>query len=168
MWVLGIDVALVRTGVAAIEDGRATWRGTITTEGEELGPRYVKLREALERLTRRMKRQASPSVVAVEQPELGIRPDHEAASVLKLFGAFSVSYVEAVRLWPKARVVGVEPAQWKGSLQKSLTARMMEAKYGVKCRTLDESDALGLADWAWDLALMMTRKGLTGAEAPKV
>jgi hypothetical protein len=109
----------------------------------------------------------------IEQPELGIRKDHDAASVLKLYGAFAVTYAECARLWPQAHLMGVLPAQWKGSMKKSLTAGIMRAKYRVECRNEHEWDALGLADYAWDVARARRReaerkKELTGAEGAGV
>lgn len=157
--VVGIDPGLLQAGVAQIADGRAGWRATIRVEGdpEETGPRYVKLRQALTTLWRRMRDKCGvnaiePAVVVVEQPELGIRRGHNAEAVLKLYGAFAVLFAEAARLWPRARVVGVDARHWKGNYPKSLTAGMMRAKYGVECRSTHEWDALALADLAWEMA----------------
>ena len=152
--VVGIDPGIVAAGVAQIVDGRAGWRATIRVEGdpEETGPRYVKLREGLAALVKRLRDKREPMVVAVEQPELGIRKGHGVEAILKLYGAFAVLFAEASRLWPRARVMGVDARRWKGNYGKDLMARMMRAKYRVECGNEHEWDALGLADWAWDMA----------------
>jgi hypothetical protein len=150
--VLGIDVALLNTGVAEIRDGKATWRSTITVEGEPTvtGPRFAVLRRAFEKLVSRTLRNDPPAVVAVEEPELGIRKGHGVEAVLKLYGAFAVIFAEATRLWPRSRVIGVMPKQWKGHLSKDMTASIMRAKYKVECDTSHAWDALGIADYAWE------------------
>lgn len=38
-------------------------------------------------------------------------------------------------------------SKWKGQLPKRITKARMERKYGVRFRTNDESDAVGLGDW---------------------
>ena len=167
MVVIGIDVALTETGVAAIEDGRKVWMSTIKVEGDpnDTGPRYALLRSSLEKLFGRM-RISAPDAVAIEQPELAIRKDgkgrpRSTGAILKLYGAFAVCYAECRRLWPKAIIEGVTPQGWKGTLSKELTARMMASKYGVTEFENDhEGDALGLADYAWDLP-ELKRKRLT-------
>lgn len=159
MLVLGIDVALRRTGVAAIEDGKAKWRATVDVEGdpEETGPRFVELRRAIEKLLGRLS--PAPDVVAIEQPEHAIRGNRDAGNIMKLYGAFAVAFAECARLWPRARICGVKPEQWKGHLDKRTTATMMRCKYNVKeFANLDEADALSIADWAWDVAVAFARK----------
>lgn len=174
--VLGIDVGLVDTGLAALADGRPVWKSTIHVEGdaEDTGPRFALLRECLERLlTERIR--SAPAMVAIEQPEHGLRVRKwkgkkygtDPSSIMKLYGAFAVVYAEVARLWPKARVEGVTPQTWKGSLQKHLTASILGAKYNIRTFHNDhEADALGLADWAWERLQAETRakKRLTELE----
>ena len=150
MLVLGIDTGLVKTALAVIEEGVARTRLTISVEGdnEDTGPRYAKLRESLEMAARRVLKGIAPAVVAVEQPELGIRKGHDAASVLKLYGAFAVTYAECARLWPGAHIMGVRA----DTVKKSLRAGIMRAKYRVECHNSHEWDALWLSDYAWDIA----------------
>lgn len=159
MLVLGIDVSLVNTGVAAIEDGRAVKWFTINVEGdpEDTGPRFAKLREAITLAAVRVLKGKAPSIVVIERPEHGIRAGRDAGSILKLYGSFAVCYAECSRLWPKARLVGVEPQRWKGNYPKGLTEGMMRAKYRVECANDHEWDGLGLADYAWDLAMATQR-----------
>lgn len=166
MLVMGIDVALVNTGVAVIEDGVSTWRATIKVVGhtEDTGPRYAALRKSLEKLLTRVRR--TPTIVAVEQPEhalrrhklkgRNVRVSVDPGAIMKLYGAFAVAYAECRRLWPRADVMGVLPARWKGNFGKDITWRMMAAKYKVECANEHEADALGLADFAWD-TLMLRR-----------
>lgn len=158
---LGLDVALRFTGAAAIQDGRVAWRATIKVEGDSdiTGPRFVMLREALEKLFQRQRVRA-PAFVAIEQPDLNIRKGRKPGDIMKLYGAFAVCYAECRRLWPAAKVEGVTVARWKGSLQKSLTMRMMASKYGIERFANDhEADALGLADYAWDFLVERDRRG---------
>ena len=159
MLVLGIDVALANTGLAAIEDGRAVKWLTIKVEGdtEETGPRFVKLRESLELVAGRILKKKAPAVVVIERPEHGVRQGRDPGNIMKLYGSFAVCYAECARLWPAAQLVGVEPQRWKGNYPKGLMEGMMRAKYGVECANSDEWDALGLADYAWDLALARQR-----------
>jgi len=159
MLVLGIDVALTDTGLAAIEDGRAVKWLTISVEGdaEETGPRFAKLRESLELVAVRIFKKKAPGIVVIERPEHGIREGRDPGSILKLYGSFAVCYAECARLWPKARLVGIEPQRWKGNYPKGLMERMMRAKYRVECDNHNEWDGLGLADYAWDLALAAQR-----------
>lgn len=163
MLVIGVDAALVNTGVAAIQDGKATWRATVKVQGdpEDTGPRFAELRRGFETLVRRMFGRAEelPAVVMVEQPEHGVREGHDVGAILKLYGAFAVVYAESVRLFPEARVIGVTPEVWKGRMGKDLTARIMACKYGVKrFANLDEADALALADYAWDVAVAEAKR----------
>lgn len=158
--VLGLDVALRFTGVAAIQDGRVVWRATIKVEGDsdKTGPRFALLREALEKMFLRQRVHA-PAFVAIEQPDLNLRKGRKPGDIMKLYGAFAVCYAECQRLWPSTKVKGVTPRQWKGNLQKDLTMRMMTAKYGVESFANDhEADALGIADYAWDLLVERDRK----------
>lgn len=150
MLVIGVDTGLTHTALAALEDGKATWRGTISVEGDETGPRYAVLRAALEKFVRRVN--ARPDFVGIEEPELGVREGHEVANVLKLFGAFSVTYAELSRLWPRATIRGILANRWKGTVAKSTTAGMMRAKYKIECRNSHEFDALAIADFCVDLA----------------
>jgi hypothetical protein len=159
MLVLGIDVALTNTGLAAIEDGRAVKWLTIKVEGdaEETGPRFAKLRESLELVAASILKKKSPVVVVIERPEHGLRAGRDPGNIMKLYGSFAVCYAECARLWPKAQISGIEPQRWKGNYPKGLTEGMMRAKYRVECANADEWDALGLADYAWDLALARQR-----------
>lgn len=159
--VLGIDVGLVRTGVVAVRDGQVLKAFTIVVEGDtkDTGPRYVKLREALALASGRVLGAfAPPRLVALEMPdedegEDGVREGHEKMSVAKLYAAYAVLYAEAVRLWPKAAVIGVTPRQWKGTYPKELTERIMAARHPeARCANTHEWDALGVADWALPLA----------------
>jgi hypothetical protein len=143
--VLGIDTGLVRTAVAIIRDGKCLWRGTIHVEGDDTGPRFAVLREALDEVLNRVD---NPECVAIEEPELEIWRGRGASSVLKLYGAFAVAYAEVVRHWPDSRVCGVFPETWKGTLDKDSTEATLRAKYKVECANDHEWDALGLADWA--------------------
>ena len=154
MLVLGIDAGLVRTGIAALEGGRVIRVCTILVEGDtkNTGPRYSFLRRALEQVARNVIRFA-PALVAIDQPDEdegvdGIREGHEKMDVAKLYGAYAVLFAEAERLWPKAKVVGVTPSQWKGPYPKELTARIVEGKYGPVAKNGHEADAIAIADWA--------------------
>jgi len=160
MLVVGIDVALVNTGVAAIEDGRATKWCTINVEGspDDTGPRFVKLRESLSLVAVRILKKA-PDLVVIERPEHGIRDDRDAGNIMKLYGSFAVAYAETVRLWPRAEIMGVEPMSWKGTLGKGMTARLMQLRYKIDCANDHEWDAVGLADYGWELAAARARAG---------
>lgn len=163
MLVIGIDVSLTRTGVAAIREGKAAWFSTISVPKEDFdtGPRYGALREGLQRLFERMVKEP-PDVVAIEQPELNVRKGRGVEAILKLYGAFAVAFAECQRLWPTAKVVGVTPRGWKGNLEKGLTARIMAAKYRIDSFENDhEADGLGLADWAWDHLKIILKIPLT-------
>lgn len=160
--VIGIDCGLRHTGLYAIVNGKATWRNTISVEGDkdDTGPRFTVLRIALEKLLAPMK--IRPEIVAIEQPELGIRKGHAPGAILKLYAAFAITYAEVSRIWPHADIHGVEPRAWKGNLKKSLTSQWMASKYGIKrFPNSHEADALGLADWAWDLWILQKRSDLT-------
>jgi hypothetical protein len=162
MLVIGIDAALVNTGVAAIEDGCATWRSTIVVEGdtEDTGPRYALLRAALEKLARRVK--VAPVMVVIEQPEHTLRVrrykgktyETDPANILKLYGGFAVVFAESSRLWPKAEIKGVRA----DTVSKALRAGIMRAKYRIECKDSHQWDALWLADRAWDLAVARQKR----------
>ena len=110
---------------------------------------------------------ARPDFVGIEEPELGVREGHEIAHVLKLYGSFAVCYAELARLWPGATLRGILPEKWKGSVAKKTTAGMMRAKYKIECKNAHEWDALGIADYSWDLARAL-QKGLTGSTESRV
>jgi RNase H-fold protein (predicted Holliday junction resolvase) len=160
MLVLGIDAGLVRTGIAALEDGKIIRACTIVVEGDTkyTGPRYSFLRRALEQVALNVLKRKQPAVVAIDQPdedegEDGIREGHEKMDVAKLYGAYAVLFAEAERLWPKTRVVGATPSQWKGPYPKGLTVGRMAFKYGGRAAANQhEWDAVALADWAEPLA----------------
>lgn len=165
MLVIGVDPALTHTALAALEDGKATWRGTIYIEGVEIGPRYAILRSGLEKFVRRVK--ARPDFVGIEEPELSVRDGHEVEHVLKLYGAFAVTFAELTRLWPHAEIRGILANRWKGTVAKKTTAGMMRAKYKIECKNSHEWDALGIADYSWDLALAV-QNGLTRSNTSRV
>lgn len=155
MIAVGIDASLVDTGVAVIRDGKVILKSTIHVEGDKdaTGPRYALLRRSLETLfTKRLR--VAPDIVAVEQPEHTLRKFHGVSrnpgAIFKLYGAFAVCYAECQRLWPKTKCIGVLPISWKGTTSKELTASIIRARYGVVCATEHETDALGLADFAWE------------------
>ncbi len=57
--------------------------------------------------------------------------------------------VGALYWWGKTRFFKahlVPVSEWKGQLSKEITQRRMEAKYSVKFKTDDESDAVGIGD----------------------
>lgn len=156
MWVCGVDVGLVKTGIAQIKNGRAGFRATITVHGdpEDTGPRYVKLAEAIKTFFERYKEE-KPRIVAIEQPEHAIRRKgfqmRSPVAIMKLYGAFAVTYVCIQSMWPESEVIAVMPFQWKGRMSKSMTSRIIAAKYDIERFANDhEADALGLADWAWE------------------
>jgi hypothetical protein len=174
--VIGIDVGLLKTGVAALEDGKVLKVFTISVEGDvrDTGPRYVKLRESLAFANVRILSYFSPpAVIAIEQPDddEGLREGHDLMDVMKLYGAFAVTYAECARLWRQAHLVGVTPKQWKGAYPKELTARRLEVEYGQACANEHEWDALGIADWAVQVAKARqfnSQKNLTGDKTGKV
>lgn len=162
MLTIGIDVGLVKTGVAALVDGHVAKVFTISVEGDpkDTGPRYAYLRRALAVAAGRIIAGiGQPAVIALEIPDEdegvdGIRDGHEKMDVAKVYGAYAVLYAEASRLWPKAHLVSVTPAQWKGPYPKALTVGILTAKYPkAPCQNGHEWDALGIADWAFDVAL---------------
>lgn len=165
MLVIGVDTGLTHTALAALDGGKATWRGTIAVEGDETGPRYAVLRQALERFVRRVN--ARPDFVGIEEPELGVREGHEIEHVLKLYGSFAVTFAELARLWPRATIRGILANRWKGTVAKKTTAGMMRAKYKIECRNAHEWDALGIADYSWDIARAL-RKNLTDSTESRV
>lgn len=176
MLVLGIDVGLLRTGVAALVDGRIEKVFTIAVEGDpkDTGPRYAYLRQSLSIAAGRIIAViGQPTLIALEIPdedegEDGLREGHEKMDVAKVYGAYAVLYAESSRLWPKAHLVSVTPAQWKGPYPKSLTVGRMRAKYPeAKAANQHEWDGVGIADWGWDVADAM-RKNLTSPIGRKV
>ncbi len=167
MLVIGIDVGLVKTGVAAVRDGRVEKVFTITVDGDvkDTGPRYAKLRESLSfAKVRLLGTLPPPAVVAIEQPDEdegqdGVREGHEKMDVMKLYGDFAVLYAESCRLWREARVIGVTPWQWKGPYPKGLTQRILAARYPeALCANEHEWDGLGLASWAFQVAQSLAGK----------
>ena len=162
MLVIGVDVGLLHTALAVIEEGAVGRRCTINVEGdtEDVGPRFVKLREGLETVSKRVLKGIAPAVISIEQPELGIRKGHDAGSVLKLYGAFAVCYAECARLWPKAHVMGV----LADTVRKPLRAGIMRAKYRVECPNSHVWDAIWQADLAWDIARARAREAERASE----
>lgn len=156
MLVVGIDAALVDTGVAVIRDSKIVLCSTIHVEGDKdsTGPRYALLRRCLETLFEKRIR-VVPDAIAIEQPEHTLRKRGGAGTnpgnILKLYGAFAVCYAECARLFPKTKVWGVMPLSWKGSLGKEVSARIMTARYGMRYfKNSHEADAVGVASWACD------------------
>lgn len=154
--VVGIDAALVDTGVAVIRDSKVVLCSTIHVEGDKdsTGPRYALLRRCLERLFRERVK-VVPDAIAIEQPEHTLRKFHGVSrnpgAILKLYGSFAVCFAECARLFPKTKVWGVMPLSWKGSLGKEVSARIVMARYGVcEFNNDHEADAVGVADWACD------------------
>jgi hypothetical protein len=157
MLVVGLDVGLVHTAIAVVVgEKNCLWRATINVEGDRTGPRYSVLREALEKSFAHV--HETPRVVSIEEPELEIYPGRQAGSILKLYGAFAVAFAEAERVWPEANVMGVRPAQWKGTAKKQGTQGWLRARYEIECGNEHEWDALGLADWAWNMAVDLEKK----------
>jgi hypothetical protein len=161
MLVIGLDPGLVRTGVAALRDGRVEKVFTIAVEGDpkDTGPRFSFLRRAFELASRRLIGPlGTPDLVALEIPDEdegvdGVRPGHEKMDVAKLYGAYAVLYAEANRIWPSAQLVSVTPRQWKGPVPKGISERVVRAKYpAARCANSHEWDGVGISDWAWPIA----------------
>lgn len=156
MLVVGIDPGERKTGIAWIrraKNGAKISRCTnvIFATQNQLHIRWALLRRKIESFFKGLPE--PPVSVAVEVPGDWIRDGVPLTSILRLHAAYAVIVSEVSRICPQACLMAVKPGAWNGSLEKSDTWAAMERKYQGKITSDDAADALGIADYAFSVAL---------------
>lgn len=151
---LGIDPGTLKTGIAyihylatTIRSGStvlmhpATWPMLYALAGRNLEKRLGDLPQ-------------DPTVIAIEEPNEDEEWDpREKASMSHLNGIYAVCVSECARKFPSALIVSVRPIVWKLKRPKKEMSRELALKYGfARFDVDDESDALGVADYGFQVA----------------
>ena len=156
MLVLGIDPGAMKTGLAWIReksDG-VIQRAVFMIKCNETFPfRYAIFQRKLEAFFKTLPE--PPIAVAIEEPEHRERNAQEPetlSSILHLEGIYAACASEVLRTWNPMRLLIWKPRVWrKIYFTKKDVAESMGKLYHVSFKSDDESDALGIADYAWRL-----------------
>jgi Holliday junction resolvasome RuvABC endonuclease subunit len=153
MLVLGIDPGAMNTGIAWIREHEGVIsRAVIRLVCDEQHPfRYSRLREKLESVFATLPER--PEAIGVEEPEHRVQGSYEGyVSVLHLEGIYAVIVGEIFRTWGSIPLFPWKPRIWrKVDVDKEMVMEQMGKKYQVDFKNDDESDALGIADYAFSL-----------------
>lgn len=149
MLVLGIDPGSAKTGIASVNSNGKCKFKTIIAENR-IPFRYGTFRDELADFI--VELEEDPVAIAIEQPEELPRPgveEKEIRSVIRLNCICAVIISEVTRLWPNIKILPWSPKVWRRANEtKEDVAYRMNVKYGVDFETDDDSDALGIADYA--------------------
>lgn len=172
MLVLGIDPGSVYTGIAWIRgddkhilDGsHRSMYSTYLKNTERIPIRWGRLRQKLESSFKSFPE--LPSMVAIEEPfrERNRKPvDHRELQVF--FGSYAVAVAEVSRMFPETVLTPVRYMSWTGGLSKEQVLKGLLKKYDRQAFLCeDESDAVGIADFAWEIISSGRRKFLKKKE----
>lgn len=154
MLVLGIDPGAVFTGFAWIREmkDRTVQRMSTTIVVRQRYPfRYPALERQLLDLFAKLPEE--PCAIAIEEPDSDVWKDNDVRPIFHLHGAFAVIVCAVCRRFHDSILHHLRPGSWKGAMPKEHTARTLREKYGwTDVHAGDEADALGLADFAFEVA----------------
>jgi Holliday junction resolvasome RuvABC endonuclease subunit len=149
MLVLGIDPGSAKTGIAQVNSNGQCKFKTLWAENR-IPFRYGTFRNELADFL--VELEEDPVALAIEQPEEIPRPgveEKEVRSIVRLNCICAVIISEVTRLWPNINILPWSPRVWRRQNEtKEDVAYRMSVKYGVEFQTDDDSDALGIADYA--------------------
>lgn len=149
MLVLGIDPGAVKTGIASVNGNGQCRLATLWAENR-IPFRYGTFRDELADFL--VELDEDPAVIAIEQPSELPEPgdgEDKFRSLIRVNCICAVIVSEVSRLWPNTPILPWVPRVWrKAEETKTDVAYRMSVKYGVEFETDDESDALGIADYA--------------------
>lgn len=168
MLVIGIDPGSVNTGFAWIRgtDYHASFGGhkslfsTSWRNTDRMPLRWCRMRDRLEGTLKNLPE--PPDMVVIEEPsrERCTRPD-DRKSLMTFFGAYAVIAAEISRQFRNTVLVPISYVAWTGGLSKPNILMGLQRKYSPKAwASEDESDAVGLADFAWGVVKSNRRKVL--------
>jgi hypothetical protein len=149
MLVIGIDPGAAKTGIASV-NATGQFRFSTLWADNRVPFRYGTFRDELAGFL--VELDEDPTVIAIEQPEEipepGDGPD-KFRSLIRVNCICAVIVSEVSRLWPNTPLLPWAPRIWRRQEEtKADVAYRMSVKYGVDFETDDESDALGIADYA--------------------
>jgi len=152
--VLGIDPGAVFTGFAWIREMKdlTVQRMSTTIVVRERYPfRYPALeRQLLDLFT---KLPEEPCAIVIEEPDAAVWKDNDVRPIFHLHGAYAVVVCAVCRRFHDSILHRLRPGSWNGHMPKDHTAKTLREKYGwADVHTGDEADALGLADFAFEVA----------------
>lgn len=168
MLVVGIDPGSVNTGFAWIRGGDHQVRNhsyksvfsTFWKATQRMPYRWIRMRDRLEGQLKQLPE--PPDMVVIEEParEQCRRPD-DRRSISIFFGAYAVTVAEVSRLFRDTVVIPVRYMSWNGGLSKPDVIGRLSRKYKKTTLTCeDEVDAIGLADFGWEIVSDKRRKAL--------
>jgi hypothetical protein len=149
MLVIGIDPGTFKTGIASVNSAEQARMATLFV-ATDVPYRYGMLRDHLADFL--VELEEDPAVIAIEPPKEVPNPGdpkEEIRRVIRLNCIYAVIISEVSRLWPHTPILALSPSIWRRPNEtKEDVAYRMSVKYGVDFETDDESDALGIADYA--------------------
>lgn len=149
MNVLGIDPGAIKTGIASINETGKFKFATLWAENR-IPFRYGTFRDQLAGFL--VELEEDPTVIAIEQPDEIPEPgdgEDKWRSLIRVNCICAVIVSECSRLWPNTPILPWGPRIWRKQEEtKTDVAYRMSVKYGVEFETDDESDAMGIADYA--------------------
>lgn len=169
MLVLGIDPGSVNTGFAWIRGtdhhvqfgGHKSYMSTWWKNIDRVPYRWCRMRDRLEGHLKQLPE--PPGMVAIEEParERCTKPD-DRRSLSTFFGAYAIVVAEVSRMYRGTVMVPVRYLTWNGGLSKPDILERLKKRYfpRVPWKCEDESDALGLADFAWGIMTTNRKKVL--------
>jgi Holliday junction resolvasome RuvABC endonuclease subunit len=158
MLVVGIDPGSYNTGFAWVRlKGAMGQRITKSayswhTAGSRMA-RYALMREKLDTALRQLPE--APLMVAIEEPDRGTNTKpFKVKNISFLNGCYAICVAEVARQFPRTILHDIRYESWTGGLQKSDVYSRLIAKYDVQVpfQNDDVADALGLADYAFEIA----------------
>jgi len=150
--VLSIDPSVLSLGYACFEGGKLITFGTVKKKNGKLPleARIINIIEGLEEELTLLNLPISKcEACVIEKPQLwgafkSVASMHSGA-LLSLHILVGALFWWGQTRFFKAYLIPV--SEWKGQLSKEITTKRMEQKYGVKFKTNDESDAVGLGSY---------------------
>lgn len=149
MNVIGIDPGSVKTGIASVNTAGKTRFSTLRADNRTPF-RYGTYRNELADFL--VELEEDPTLIVIEQPKETPQPgdgEDQLCSIVRVNCICAVTISECSRLWPHTKILMWAPRIWRRQNEtKEDVAYRMSVKYGVDFETDDESDALGIADYA--------------------
>jgi Holliday junction resolvasome RuvABC endonuclease subunit len=154
VYVVGLDLSTVSTGVVIIKKGKVHQSHTLTAKGKDVHQRIYDISKGVRRILGRIKSNVD---VAIIEAVYNIRWNTQSllevrGAVINILMEFGIPY-EIISASEARRITKAIPKAKSGhphtrDARKQFVRELVERKYGVKFKTLDESDA-ALLCLAW-------------------
>lgn len=169
MLVVGIDPGSQQTGVAYIalkQDGKISRAVSYLKDTGKIPFRYAVVRNKLENYLKSLPEK--PYIIAIEEPGYWFWPDSTEAqkiATFRLHAVYGVCVAELSRSFPDSVMMSVKTDVWRGGMKDPDVVEVMKKKYKIsRFNTMDEADALGVADHAFGIATNVWKRELGKVE----